>query len=259
MKASAYHKVNKQEQKVNKEEHPCLYLVLPFIFTLLILLFSFLCSGIIHIFSQNLSSIPSALLSSECELMSPRDSTSQTSQEETALRLAYALDSAHMARDTPVETPSPKPAAISLSDIEVPEHGEAFGTISSEQLGLNLSLIYGDTNAILKQGAGMYEGSKLPGSAGQTIICAHNTSKFFGPLENAKAGDIIHLQTSYGEYDYEIAETKVASMYDTSTYDLDTTEETLILYTCYPFYGAPGKKDRLFIYAKRIAGPSLMP
>ena len=44
MKASAYHKVIKQEQKVNKEEDPCLYMVLPFIFTLLILLFSFLCS-----------------------------------------------------------------------------------------------------------------------------------------------------------------------------------------------------------------------
>ena len=255
MKASAYHnKINSVEQ-INKEEHPCLYLIFPFNFSLLIIIFLSLLFAIFHTFNINLFTIPSALLSSEQKSMS---SSKSTLQEEIALQLAAALDTARIARDTPAETPLPEPTSISLSEISVPAHGEKFGTISSARLGLNLSLIYGDTNAILKQGAGMYEGSKLPGSAGQTIICAHNTAKYFGPLEHAEIGDILHIQTSYAEYDYEIAETKVASMYDTSTDDLKTTEETLILYTCYPFYGAPGKKDRLFIYAKRIAGPSLM-
>ena len=255
MKASAYHKKSNEKQPINREEHPSLYLILPFIFSLAIILFLSLSSGIFHSFRDNLFKISSSLLSSEQQLMS----SSESAQKATALQLAAALDTARITRDTPAETPLPEPAAISLSDIAVPEHGEKFGTISSDHLGLNLPLFYGDTNAILKQGAGMYEGSKLPGSAGQTIICAHNTAKYFGPLEHAETGDIIHIQTSYAEYDYEIAEMKVASMYDTSTYDLDTTEETLILYTCYPFYGAPGKKDRLFIYAKRIAGPSLIP
>ena len=61
--------------------------------------------------------------------------------------------------------------------------------------------------------------------------------------------------TEYGEYHYTVTGTRVATDTDTTAYDLDATEENLIMYTCYPFDALGYTPLRYFVYAKYVSGP----
>ena len=65
------------------------------------------------------------------------------------------------------------------------------------------------------------------------------------------------MTTNYGTYKYEITDMQVASDTDSSAYDLDATEENIILYTCYPLGQVAVTDLRYFIYGRLISGPTL--
>ena len=160
---------------------------------------------------------------------------------------------------TAAETAS-QPETVPFSSITYPTVGDRYAAITISGTNVDAPVYYGDTNKILNQGAGTYmenSGAGLPGE-GKTILLAGHNNTFFNDLQHAEVGATVTITTHYGVYTYEVTETKILDYQDTSAYDFSRTDENLILYTCYPFDGAPGKKDRLFIYAKRIAGPSLM-
>ena len=90
------------------------------------------------------------------------------------------------------------------------------------------------------------------------MLAGHNTTHF-KPLQNVEVGDIFTFTTSYGIYQYEVTNTRIADHEDGSAYNLLLEEEQLIMYTCYPFEAMAGTKtDRLFVYAKKIAGPAVV-
>lgn len=151
-----------------------------------------------------------------------------------------------------------QPETISVDSIQQPVYGQQYGSLACERIGLKAPVYYGDNNDILRAGAGQYIGSFLPGWNRTIMLCAHNTT-YFKPLQQVEVGDVFTFTTSYGVYEYEVTDTRVADHEDSTAYDLLQEEEQLIMYTCYPFETLAGTKtDRLFVYAKRITGPTVV-
>lgn len=149
-----------------------------------------------------------------------------------------------------------KSPEISKSNVVLPADGEKYADISIERLNMSVPLYYGDTNALLKKGAGQYtgEGSAIFGEGKQILVAGHNT-KEFKPLQNAQLGDIVKVTTSYGEFAYQIVRMQVYNMNDSTSYDFNLDHEQLAMYTCYPFSGPPGKTERYFCYCDKLYGP----
>lgn len=159
-------------------------------------------------------------------------------------------------------------SSISLSDSDakqtcsladfggMPESGAALGSLSLDGTGVDCTLFYGDADEQLEQGAGLYTGSHLPGQGSLALIGGH-TNSFFRGLEKAQIGGSVRLSLFYGEYVYQITDLRIVDAEDTSAYDLNTSEDQLILYTCYPFGALYETPYRYFVYATKLSGPVL--
>ena len=137
---------------------------------------------------------------------------------------------------------------LDMDEILTPALNTQYGTIYCEQIGLAAPLYYGDNNYSLQNGAGQYELSGLPGE-GKPILVGGHDGTFFAPLEDVGEGDIITVKTTYGKYEYQVSEIRIADKDDAPAYDLTLDQEQLILYTCYPFGQLIGEREqRLFVY-----------
>lgn len=140
---------------------------------------------------------------------------------------------------------------VDQGEYQVPEVGSLYGSIICMERGLLAPLYYGDDEKLLRLGAGQYQGSALPGRRGISIIGAHD-STYFAPLEDVQIGDEIAIQTKYGDFLYRVNDTKIAESTDTSAYQLEQGEETVILYTCYPFGQIQeDRNERYYVYCER--------
>lgn len=147
---------------------------------------------------------------------------------------------------------------IDLKDVVIPEVGDQYGKISISKIGLQVDLYYGDSAEILMHGVGQFQGSFLPGFNRTTLIAGHAVPYFLG-FEELKIGDEIKISTHYGKFKYLINSIKVGKFNDESMYDLgQDQQEQLILYTCYPIGVVGFKTDRLFVYAKKISGTTIL-
>lgn len=136
--------------------------------------------------------------------------------------------------------------------VKEPDYGTQYGSISCEEIKLDAPLYYGDGDDLLRRGAGQYTGSAMPGSNGVSIIGAHD-STFFGPLEKVKVGSEVVITTNYGEFTYLVSGVKISKATDESAYQLETEEEQVILYTCYPFGTlSTNRDDRYYVYCSRV-------
>ena len=149
------------------------------------------------------------------------------------------------------------PETVPLSDVVMPKYGECYARMIIDSVGITQDVYMGDSLALLKLGVGQYFGSSIPGYGKKIIMAGHNTAPYLYNLKDIKKGDIIKIGTSYGNYKYEIYDMKVSPATDATAYNFDVDEETLILYTCYPFT-LGYKSDRLFIYAHKISGPDIV-
>ena len=143
---------------------------------------------------------------------------------------------------------------ISIEDVQYPKYGEQFGELIIEDCGVDTKLFFGDDNVPLRYGVGIYNGSFIPGY-GKTILVARHNNTYFNGLKHTKAGQIVTIRTSYGNYKYEITKAEVKKSTDSSAYDLSADEENLIMYTCYPFDELGLTINRYFVYAKFVSGP----
>ena len=151
----------------------------------------------------------------------------------------------------------PTEGSIAPEETALPLSGDQYGELACEQIGLQAPLYNGDTEEILKKGAGTYAGGYLPGMGGTILIGAHDAT-FFAPLEDIKEKDVISLTTAYGKFQYSVTKTQAADLMDASAYKITDDGERLILYTCYPF-GEEGqvRDQRYYVYAEKISGPEI--
>lgn len=147
---------------------------------------------------------------------------------------------------------------IKASEIVQPTYGDLFGKLTIDAVNIKVNLYYGDGHDQLRNGVGLFSGSFLPGFNRTALIAGHSIP-FFEPLGEIKIGDIINISTHYGDFEYKITNTKIADANDSSNYDLEQQDkEEIILYTCYPFEIIGYKSQRLFVYADKISGPTIM-
>lgn len=146
---------------------------------------------------------------------------------------------------------------VDASDVEFPGIDKQFGELSIKGRGVSAKLFFGDGAIPLRNGVGVYAGSFIPGY-GKTILVAGHNNTYFNGLKNTEKGDIVDIKTSYGNYEYEITGTKIASAKDKTAYDLASEEENLVMYTCYPFDELGLTEKRFFVYAKKISGPEIV-
>ena len=139
-----------------------------------------------------------------------------------------------------------------------PESGDYLGHLTVSGTTVDCDVYYGDSETEFSKGAGTYKGAKIPGEGG-TILMGGHTGTYFRDFESVEVGDEVTFTTYYGEYHYVVTGTRVATDTDTTAYDLDATEENLIMYTCYPFGIINPTDERFFVYCDLVSGPSVVP
>lgn len=136
-----------------------------------------------------------------------------------------------------------------------PEFGDKYAELKIESAGIVSPIYVGDSEEILLQGTGQYYGSVFPGEQGNTVLVGHRNS-VFKTLGQAKIGDEIIMETTYGDYVYEIVDTKITTGTDQSIL-AQTDEAMLTVYTCYPFDYIGHSPDRYSVIAKLVEGTPL--
>lgn len=169
---------------------------------------------------------------------------------ETSKQSFTAVDNKKIATNARNELPSSK--------IDYPVGGQLYGKVKIEKLQLNVPLYFGDTEEILREGAGQFMGSVYPGELGTSLIGGHNVDDF-GKLGAAQVGDEITLQTTYGNYVYRINQIEVRDKKDKEINDMiyQRNDRRVILYTCYPIDSLGLTNERLFAIGEFVSGPMI--
>ena len=143
---------------------------------------------------------------------------------------------------------------ISEDEWTEPVIGEQYAILTCDSIGLDVPVYCGDTDEILSKGVGQSAHSTFPGQAGVTLIGGHDTT-FFAPLEKMKENDEVILSTTYGTYTYKVSKIKII---DGTDIDLNFKEDTLILYTCYPFGEImKDRNNKILFECSLVDGPSI--
>jgi sortase A len=123
--------------------------------------------------------------------------------------------------------------------------GDVLGRLDIPRLGISVAVLQGTSSRILRRGAGHIEGTPLPGETGNIGIAGHRDT-FFRQLKDIRKDDEIQLETATGLSRYDVEWVKVVEPGDTTVLGVSTTENTLTLVTCYPFYFV-GPAPRRFV------------
>lgn len=128
-----------------------------------------------------------------------------------------------------------------------PGEGETTGILHIPKLQADLPIVEGTDPEDLAKGVGHYRGSAYPLQNDQIVLSGHRDTVFrrMGELE---IGDHLVIQLEYGDFTYEITETKIVDA-DDRTIIVPHDEEVLTLTTCYPFSYIGYAPDRYIIYA----------
>ena len=136
--------------------------------------------------------------------------------------------------------------------ISYPEYGTRYGNFKIDSLNIALPLYYGDEMSYLKYGIGQSSSAYFPGEGASIICMGHNNKGILYDLPKIKKDAIIEINTTYGDFKYKVFKTKIINMNDIDEMEIQTDEEVLMVYTCYPVETLGEKKDRFVVYAKKI-------
>lgn len=138
---------------------------------------------------------------------------------------------------------------------DLPAPGDSIGELKFDTLDLNVPVVQGTHENELKQGAGHFAGSALPGQGGHVLLSGHRDT-VFRKLEHLKKGEPVTFTTPYGDFVYEVTDFKIVPA-DDETVAVPTDYETLTLTTCYPFDFIGDAPDRYIVYTKLISQPEI--
>lgn len=136
--------------------------------------------------------------------------------------------------------------------VNYPALGSKYATLKIDSIGVNLPVYYGATYTILKSGIAHDNTSYFPGEGGSIILAGHNFKSFLANLPKAKIGDIISLETIYGDFKYKIYDTKIVQETDVKEVPVQKEKEILMIYTCYPINNIGHASQRYVVYADLV-------
>jgi sortase A len=128
--------------------------------------------------------------------------------------------------------------------------GGVIGEMEIQRLGMKAIFVQGDSPRTLRRAVGHISETALPGQQGNVVLTAHRYT-FFRPLRNIQSGDAITIKTLDGEFEYQVESTDVVSPSDVQVLQ-PSSENTLTLITCYPFYYVGGAPKRFIVHARQI-------
>lgn len=114
-------------------------------------------------------------------------------------------------------------------------------------IALEVPVNYGTDEWVLFRGAGLVEGTALPGSNGNVAIAAHRDTHFRA-LKDLVLGDRIELTMLDRTQTYVVTGLSVVEPTDVHVL-ADTGEPVLTLVTCYPFYFVGHAPQRFIVRA----------
>lgn len=133
------------------------------------------------------------------------------------------------------------------------------------RVGIEVPVLEGTSDATLNRGVGHIPGTARPGEVGNLAITGHRDG-FFRPLKDISAGDIIEVERLASPPGaarperrtdrYTVRSTRVVLPSDTSVLK-PTSEATLTLITCYPFYYLGSAPQRFVIQASLLPATQL--
>jgi sortase A len=118
------------------------------------------------------------------------------------------------------------------------------------RLGLNAIFVQGDSPRILRRAVGHISDTALPGEWGNVVLTGHRDT-FFRPLRNIRQGDAITLTTVDGDYQYQVESIAVVPPSDVQVLQ-PSSQRTLTLITCFPFYYVGPAPKRFIVRARQI-------
>lgn len=127
------------------------------------------------------------------------------------------------------------------------DHDTPVALLNIERLSLEVPVFVGTDRVTLNRGAGIIDGTALPGENGNVVISAHRDS-YFRSLKDIAVGDAIILRTLDGREHFEVVDISITDPLDISVLD-DTESSTLTLITCYPFYFVGFAPERYIVRA----------
>jgi len=138
-------------------------------------------------------------------------------------------------------------AAAPATPVTPANNDGTLALLSIARLELEVPIFSGTSKTTLNRGAGVVDGTSLPGTAGNIVISAHRDS-FFRPLKDIRIGDVIELELRDGMQRFKVGETFITDPLDVSVLE-PTDTPTLTLITCYPFYFVGFAPERFIVRA----------
>jgi sortase A len=162
-------------------------------------------------------------------------------------------------------------AAAALPDDNSPRHGDAFhcppdpgetprfpeaiAWVGYPRFGLLVPVVEGTETEQLARGAGLVDGTALPGVPDRRrncVIAAHRTT-YFSPLESAVVGDLLTVITGAGAEEFVVDRILIVSPDDVEL-EAPTSSRRLTLVTCTPFNYLGDAPKRFVVLASPRAG-----
>lgn len=135
-------------------------------------------------------------------------------------------------------------------NIIYPSYGYVYGSLSCDKLKINVDVAFGDSSDILKDYAGTASWSSLPTEGENIVISGHNSKEMLANLENIQIGDELTLDTEYAKCTYKVYEIKVIKDTDVDEVKISKNNETLVVYTCFPFSQYIYSDERFVVYSE---------
>lgn len=132
-----------------------------------------------------------------------------------------------------------------------PKTGDAAGTLMIPRLDAELPIIEGTHEDELAQGVGHYKGTAYPLQNDQIVLSGHRDTVFRG-MGELELGDLFIVKMPYGDFTYEIVETKIVDADDLTVIVPTAPDEVLTVTTCYPFSYVGSAPERYIITALPI-------
>lgn len=171
-------------------------------------------------------------------------------------RLARLID-AEQADPAPARPVPPTrrfiPAEPAPSPATTPEapRTDLVGRIEIPRLNLRAIIAEGIDSRTLRRAVGHLPGTPMPGEEGNVVLAGHRDT-FFRALKDIRAEDIVRITTPRGRFEYLVEATVVVEPTRTDVLD-PTSEPSVTLVTCYPFYLVGEAPDRFVVRARLIA------